>query len=172
MGLLKNFPFLKKLSFTTIIIIYFIYAQVKCNGNSTYNKDIDDLCWSGLECNSTCCSFNKCANTSVCENFIIPKIDIPEKIYSSSTYNKAYNKNINDSCSSNLECYSACCSSNKCAKTSKCKNLVKAVYIAEAALCLVFNIAFTIYLIIKLKKIKEDFQKKTSSPEEEQKKQN
>ena len=117
MGLLKKFHFLKKLSYTTIIIIYFFYAQVKCSDNSTYNKDIDE------------------------------------------------------SCSSNLECNSACCSSKKCAKTSKCENLVKAVYIGEAALCLVFIIAFTIYLIIKLKKIKEDFQKKTSSPEEEQKKQ-
>ena len=124
MKLLKNFPFLKKISFTTIIIIFLFYAQVKCNGINAYNE------------------------------------------------NSAYNKNIGDSCSSNLECNSACCSSKKCAKTSKCENLVKAVYIAEAALCLVFIIAFTIYLIIKLKKIKEDFQKKTSSPEEEQKKEN
>ena len=85
--------------------------------------------------------------------------------------NNVYNKSIGEECSSNLECNSACCSSDKCTKTSKCENLVKTVYIAEAALCLVFIIAFTIYLVIKLKKIKEDFKTKTSS-EKEQKKQN
>ena len=78
-----------------------------------------------------------------------------------------YNKSLNEQCSSNLECNSACCSSDICSETSKCEKLVRTVYIAEAALCLVFIIAFTIYLIIKLKKIKEDFQKKTSSPEEQ-----
>ena len=78
-----------------------------------------------------------------------------------------YNKNLTASCSSNLECNSACCSSGKCSETSKCEKLVKTVYIAEAALCLVFIIAFTIYLVIKLRKIKEDFRKKTS-PEEGQ----
>ena len=81
-----------------------------------------------------------------------------------------YNKTNGEKCSSNLECNSACCSSDKCSDTSKCEKLVKIVYIVEAALCLVFIIAFTIYLVIKLKKIKEDFQKKTSS--EEEKKQN
>ena len=78
-----------------------------------------------------------------------------------------YNKTISDSCSSNLECNSACCSSGKCSETSKCEKLVKIVYIVEAALCLVFIIAFTIYLVIKLKKIKEDFKNKTS-PEDAQ----
>ena len=81
-----------------------------------------------------------------------------------------YNKTIGEKCSSNLECNSACCSSDKCSDTSKCEKLVRIVYIAEAALCFVFIIIFTIYLVIKLKKIKEDFQKKTST--EEEKKQN
>ena len=78
-----------------------------------------------------------------------------------------YNKTFGEACSSNLECNSACCSSDKCDETSKCEKLVTTVYIAEAALCLVFIIAFTIYLVIKLKKIKKDFQNKTK-PEEEQ----
>ena len=82
-----------------------------------------------------------------------------------------YNKPLGVKCTSNLECNSACCSSDKCSDSSKCEKLVKTVYIAEAALCLVFIIAFTIYLVIKLRKIKEDFKKKTSS-EEEQKEQN
>ena len=78
-----------------------------------------------------------------------------------------YNKSLTSTCSSNLECNSACCSSGKCSETSKCEKLVTTVYIAEAALCLVFIIAFTIYLVIKLRKIKEDFRKKTS-PEDAQ----
>ena len=80
---------------------------------------------------------------------------------------QTYNKTDGSSCSSNLECHSACCSSGLCKETSKCEKLVTAVYIGEAALCLVFIIAFTIYLVIKLKKIKEDFRKKTS-PEDSQ----
>ena len=83
-----------------------------------------------------------------------------------------YNKSIGSSCSSNLECNSACCSSDKCSETSKCEKLVTAVYIAEAALCLVFIIAFTIYLVIKLKKIKQDFQNKTSPEDAQNPKQN
>ena len=78
-----------------------------------------------------------------------------------------YNKSLEETCSSNLECNSACCSSGKCSETSKCEKLVIIVYIVEAALCLVFIIAFTIYLVIKLRKIKEDFRKKTS-PEDAQ----
>ena len=103
MSLFKNFHYL---SFIIIIIVFFIFNKAKCDGNNTYNKS------------------------------------------------------IGEGCSSNLECNSACCSSDKCSKTSKCENLVKTVYIAEAALCLVFIIAFTIYLVIKLKKIKADFKKK------------
>ena len=79
-----------------------------------------------------------------------------------------YNKTIGQSCSSNLECNSACCSSDKCSETSKCEKLVTIVYIVEATLCLLFIIGFTIYLVIKLKKIKEDFQKKTSEEEKKQ----
>ena len=80
-----------------------------------------------------------------------------------------YNKTIGSSCSSNLECNSACCSSDKCSETSKCEKLVTIVYICEAALCFLFIVGFTIYLIIKLKKIKEDFQKKTNTDEEQNK---
>ena len=81
-----------------------------------------------------------------------------------------YNKTIGSSCSSNLECNSACCSSDKCSETSKCEKLVTIVYICEAALCFLFIVGFTIYLIIKLKKIKADFVDKTK-PDDEQNKQ-
>ena len=80
-----------------------------------------------------------------------------------------YNKTIGATCSSNLECNSACCSSDKCSETSKCEKLVTIVYVCEAALCFLFIVGFTIYLIVKLKKIKEDFQKKANSEEEQNK---
>ena len=80
-----------------------------------------------------------------------------------------YNKTLGASCSSNLECNSACCSSDKCSETSKCEKLVTIVYICEAALCFAFIIGFTIYLIIKLRKIKDDFENKTKNEEEEEK---
>ena len=74
-----------------------------------------------------------------------------------------YNKTIGAKCSSNLECNSACCSSDKCSETSKCEKLVTIVYICEAAICFLFIVVFTIYLIIKLRKIKEDFQNKANT---------
>ena len=77
-----------------------------------------------------------------------------------------YNKTLGASCSSNLECNSACCSSDKCSDTSKCEKLVTIVYICEAALCFLFIVGFTIYLIIKLKKIKKDFADKAKTEEE------
>ena len=80
-----------------------------------------------------------------------------------------YNKSIGASCSSNLECNSACCSSDKCSETSKCEKLVTIVYICEAALCFLFIVGFTIYLIIKLRKIKKEFQDKANSEEEQNK---
>ena len=80
-----------------------------------------------------------------------------------------YNKTLGASCSSNLECNSACCSSDKCSETSKCEKLVTIVYICEAALCFLFILGFTIYLIRKLKKIKDDFENKTKNEEEEEK---
>ena len=83
-----------------------------------------------------------------------------------------YNKPIGYKCSSNLECNSACCSSDKCSDSSKCEKLVRTVYICEAVLCFAFSIAFTIYLIIKLKRIKEDFKKKTSEDDQNNHKEN
>ena len=80
-----------------------------------------------------------------------------------------YNKSIGAKCSSNLECNSACCSSDKCDETSECEKLVTIVYICEAVLCFLFIVGFTIYLIIKLRRIKEDFKKKTQSEEEQNK---
>ena len=83
-----------------------------------------------------------------------------------------YNKTIGSSCSSNLECNSACCSSDKCSETSKCEKLVTIVYICEAALCFLFIVGFTIYLIVKLKNIKEDFKQKTNPEEPDKPKDN
>ena len=85
----------------------------------------------------------------------IEPIDIPDIHYS-----YTYFKPIGNNCSSNLECKSGCCSSDKCSDSSKCEKLVRTVYICEAVLGFAFNIAFTIYVIIKLKRIKEDFKKK------------
>ena len=83
-----------------------------------------------------------------------------------------YNKTIGAKCSSNLECNSACCSSDKCSETSKCQRLVTIVYISEAVLCFLFIVGFTIYLIVKLRKIKADFKEKTRDAEEEENKEN
>ena len=83
-----------------------------------------------------------------------------------------YNKTLGEECSSNLECNSACCSSKKCAETSKCEKLVITVYLAEAGLCLAFIIGFTIYLCMKLKNIKKDFENKTKTEEQNNHKEN
>ena len=80
-----------------------------------------------------------------------------------------YNKSIGATCSSNLECNSACCSSDKCSETSKCEKLVTIVYVCEAALCFLFIVGFTIYLVVKLRSIKEDFLKKANTEEEQNK---
>ena len=77
-----------------------------------------------------------------------------------------YNKTIGASCSSNLECNSACCSSDECSETSECEKLVTIVYICEAVLCFIFIVGFTIYLVIKLRRIKEDFTKKAVTEED------
>ncbi len=74
--------------------------------------------------------------------------------------NDYYNKDIGKSCSSNLECNSACCSSKQCKETDKCESLIWKVYVAEAALCLLFIIIFTIYLFCKLKSIREEFKER------------
>ena len=66
-----------------------------------------------------------------------------------------------------MECNSACCSSDKCSETSKCEKLVTIVYVCEAALCFLFIVGFTIYLIVKLRRIKKDFQEKANLAAEE-----
>ena len=77
-------------------------------------------------------------------------------IINSQVTNQSYNKQKGEPCSSNLECESGCCSSDKCSRTSKCRNLVKVVYIVEAAVCLIFIIAAIIYLVIKLRSLKRN----------------
>ena len=77
-------------------------------------------------------------------------------INSQENSSEPYNKQKGEPCSSNLECESGCCSSDKCTRTSKCRNLVKVVYIVEAAVCLLFIIAAIIYLIVKLKSLRRN----------------
>ena len=93
------------------------------------------------------------------------------KCNNNTTIPNIYNRKDGEKCSSNLECNSACCSSDICSETSKCKKTIKIVYIVAASICLLFIIAFTIYLIIKLKEIKKEFLLKTTVSEEVQKKQ-
>ena len=68
----------------------------------------------------------------------------------------SFNKEKGEPCSSSLECESGCCSSDKCSRTSKCRNLVRVVYIVEAAVCLIFIIAVAIFLIIKLRNLRRN----------------
>ena len=77
-------------------------------------------------------------------------------INSQENSSEPYNKQKGEPCSSNLECESGCCSSDKCSRTSKCRNLVKVVYIVEAIVCLLFIIAAIIYLIVKLKSLRRN----------------
>ena len=77
-------------------------------------------------------------------------------VINSQENSEPYNKQKGEPCSSNLECESGCCSSDKCTRTSKCRNLVKVVYIVEAAVCLLFIIAAIIYLIVKLKSLRRN----------------
>ncbi len=72
--------------------------------------------------------------------------------------NIEYNQTIGDKCSVNLQCNSGCCSSEKCVETEQCSS--KNVYFAQAIICIGLVVIFTIYLIKKLKDIKEDFQEK------------
>ena len=104
----------------------------------------------------------------------VTSFEIPSNIEEIKPYQSqsTYDKPIGYKCSSNLECNSACCSSDKCSDSSKCEKLVRTVYICEAVLCFAFSIAFTIYLIIKLKRIKEDFKKKTSEDDQNNHKEN
>ena len=78
-----------------------------------------------------------------------------------------YDKAIGEKCSSNLECNSACCSSDECKDTDKCKSLIWKIYVCEAALCLLFIIIFTIYLVCKLKSIREEFKKVNNKGEDQ-----
>ena len=93
---------------------------------------------------------------------VIKKFHIILLLFSFLTINSIYcaeyyNKTLSQKCSSNLECNSACCSSHKCTDTGKCESLVWKIYVCEAAVCVVFIIIFTVYLICKLKHIREEF---------------
>ena len=60
-----------------------------------------------------------------------------------------------DQCSYNLECRTGCCNSGKCSDTGECS--VTKVYTAQIIVCLALVAIFIIVLIVKLRKINEDF---------------
>ena len=83
-------------------------------------------------------------------------IFISFSVINSQESSDSFNKQKGEPCSSNLECESGCCSSDKCSRTSKCRNLVKVVYILEAIVCLIFIIVAIIYLAIKIKSLRRN----------------
>ena len=73
-----------------------------------------------------------------------------------------YNRTNGESCSVNLHCNSGCCSSDICQEIDHCSTTK--IYIIQAIVCIALVAAFTIYLIpIKLKNIKQDFEKKKNN---------
>ena len=68
-----------------------------------------------------------------------------------------YGKELNDTCSANLQCLSGCCDAELCVETSKCKELRNKIYYSVAIVGIGLAIIFTIYLIVNLNKIRKDF---------------
>ena len=73
---------------------------------------------------------------------------------------ETYNKSLGALCTSNLECNSICCSSNRCSSTHYCGKMPKYVILVNGLICLLFIIGFTIYLILQLRKIEKEFEEK------------
>ena len=68
-----------------------------------------------------------------------------------------FGKDINDTCSVNLQCLSGCCQKDKCEDTKKCKNFRNTVYVAVAIVGAALAIIFSIYLLISLYRIRKIF---------------
>ena len=66
-----------------------------------------------------------------------------------------FGKDINDTCSVNLQCLSGCCQKDKCEDTKKCKNFRNSVDVAIVGAALA--IIFSIYLLISLYRIRKIF---------------
>ena len=77
--------------------------------------------------------------------------------------NYNYNKSNGEECSANLHCNSGCCSGDKCSEIDDCS--ISKIYVIQAIVCIAIVAAFSIYLFIKLKWIKADFEKNTKSAE-------
>ena len=75
-----------------------------------------------------------------------------------------------DQCSYNLECRTGCCYSGKCSDTGECS--VTKVYTVQIIVCIGLVAIFIIYLIVKLRKINEDFIKKQNIQNEKNKNNN
>ena len=71
-----------------------------------------------------------------------------------------FGKDINDTCSVNLQCLSGCCQKDKCEDTKKCKNFRNTVYVAVAIVGAALAIIFSIYLLISLYRIRKIFNEK------------
>ena len=78
-----------------------------------------------------------------------------------------YHKDLNETCSVNLQCETGCCQEDICVETIKCKEFRNKIYIAAAIVGLALSAICTIYLMYNLRKIKnkfnEDVNKKRST---------
>ena len=75
-----------------------------------------------------------------------------------------------EECSYNLECRTGCCNSGKCSDTDSCS--VSKVYIVQIIVCIVLVAIFIIVLIVKLRRINEDFLEKQKSLNQQSKNNN
>ena len=71
-----------------------------------------------------------------------------------------YGKELNESCSVNLQCVTGCCQKDKCEETKKCKTYRNTIYIAVAIVGAALAIIFTIYLLVSLYNIRKIFKEK------------
>ena len=76
-----------------------------------------------------------------------------------------FNKNIGEECKVNLHCNSGCCSSDKCVSSDDCKDLKNKVYTIQIIASIVLVVICCIYLFVKLKIIKKNFQEKIEDKE-------
>ena len=83
-----------------------------------------------------------------------------------------FNKNIGEECKVNLHCNSGCCSSNKCVNSDECKDLKNKVYTLQIIASIVLVVICCIYLFVKLKIIKKNFQEKIEDKEGKEGKEN
>ena len=71
-----------------------------------------------------------------------------------------YGKDLNDTCSVNLQCLTGCCQEEKCVETDKCTEFRNQVYMGVAIVGIALAVIFTMYLFKSLRQIKDEFYKK------------